>query len=254
MTDPIQAAAPVPEAAAPALSQVERVVDTFIAPSKTFTDIIRNQSWWLPFLLGIIVSYGMVFAMQSKVGWDKLAENSVKQSPKAAEQLDQLPPDQRAARMKLSATITKYIYYGLPILSLLMTAIFALVLWGTINFGFGGRATFGQVFAVWMYGSLPLLLQSILAIIALFTGLDADSFNMQNPAGTNIGYYLAPDTPKWLMTFATAIDPVWIWAYFLVGIGLAIVAGVKKSSGLIAVFGWWILLLIVRMGIAAAMG
>ena len=33
------------------LSQVERVVDTFVAPSKTFTDILRSTSWWLPFLL-----------------------------------------------------------------------------------------------------------------------------------------------------------------------------------------------------------
>ena len=35
----------------PGLSQVERVVDTFVAPSKTFTDILRDQAggcriWW----------------------------------------------------------------------------------------------------------------------------------------------------------------------------------------------------------------
>ena len=29
------------------LSEVERVVDTFIAPTKTFTDILRSASWWL---------------------------------------------------------------------------------------------------------------------------------------------------------------------------------------------------------------
>jgi hypothetical protein len=33
----------------PGLSQVERVVDTFVASSKTFTDILRSTSWWLPF-------------------------------------------------------------------------------------------------------------------------------------------------------------------------------------------------------------
>ena len=35
------------------LSQVERVVDTFVAPSKTFADILRSTSWWLPFLIQI---------------------------------------------------------------------------------------------------------------------------------------------------------------------------------------------------------
>ena len=40
-----------PEASTKPLSQAERVVDTFIAPSKTFTDILRSSSWWLPWLI-----------------------------------------------------------------------------------------------------------------------------------------------------------------------------------------------------------
>ena len=30
------------------LSQTERVVDTFLAPTKTFADVLRSASWWLP--------------------------------------------------------------------------------------------------------------------------------------------------------------------------------------------------------------
>ena len=30
----------------PGLSEVERVVDTFVAPSKTFADIGRSSKWW----------------------------------------------------------------------------------------------------------------------------------------------------------------------------------------------------------------
>ena len=33
------------------LSQAARIVDTFIAPSKTLTDLGRNPSWWVPWLL-----------------------------------------------------------------------------------------------------------------------------------------------------------------------------------------------------------
>ncbi len=63
---------------APPLSQVERVVDTFVAPSKTFTDILRNQSWWLPFLLIVVIGYGFVFTVDKHVGWDQVLENSLK--------------------------------------------------------------------------------------------------------------------------------------------------------------------------------
>ena len=51
------------------LSQVERVVDTFIAPTKTFTDILRSTSWWLPFVIGTVVAYALTFGIGQKVTW-----------------------------------------------------------------------------------------------------------------------------------------------------------------------------------------
>jgi hypothetical protein len=234
----------------PGLTQVQRVVYTFTSPSKTFTDILRNTSWWLPFLLGIILTYGFVFTMSSRLGWDKITEAGIKQDASASERINSLPAEQRAGAMKFSRTLVQGIWYCVPIFSLIFTAVAALVLWGTINFLFGGRATYGQVFAVWMFGTLPLIFQFLLGIITVF-GIDPDSFNPNNFVGSNIGYYLSTETPKWLITFATAIDIFWIWSLILIGIGLAIVARVKRSTGLTAVFGWWALILIIRIGIAA---
>ncbi|HKE33405.1 MAG TPA: hypothetical protein VKD65_16855, partial [Candidatus Angelobacter sp.] len=33
------------------LSEPQRIVNTFVAPSKAFEDIRRNTSWWLPWLI-----------------------------------------------------------------------------------------------------------------------------------------------------------------------------------------------------------
>ncbi len=55
--------------AGPCLNQVERIVDTFVAPSRTFIDIRRNTSRWLPFLLvtlfglGTHATYGQMLAV-----------------------------------------------------------------------------------------------------------------------------------------------------------------------------------------------
>ena len=46
---------PDPQHPAP-LSEGQRLIDTFIAPSKTFTDLRRNASWWAPFIAIVIVS------------------------------------------------------------------------------------------------------------------------------------------------------------------------------------------------------
>lgn len=238
----------------PALTQAQRVAYTFTAPSKTFNDIRRCASWWLPFLLGALVTYGFVFALQSRVGWDRVAENAMKQNPRAEEQMANASPEQRASILSISKKITMGALYGSPVLALIAAAVFALVLWGTINFVFGGEATFIQVFAVWMYGTLPLAIKGILIAITLFAGIDPESFNLENPIGTNLGYFLPSETPRWLSTFASSIDLFSLWSYVLVGIGLAIVARVKRSSGLLAVFGWWALLLLIRVGWTALRG
>lgn len=248
--------APSPEeaSATPALSQGERVLDTFIAPSKTFTDILRSQSWWLPFLLSVIVSYGFMFAIQKQVGWDTVVENALKQDPKTVERMASQTAEQQAQARQFTLVFIKYIFYASPVLALLISAVAALVLWGTINFLFGGRATFGTVFAVWMYGTLPAVILTVLAIVTLFAGMDKDTFNLNNPVGTNIGFYLPAESPQWMVKLATSIDVFGLWSVFLVGIGLAIVAKVKRSAGLAAVFGWWLLILICKVGYAAIAG
>ena len=248
MSDMGTAPSALVETTTPPLTQGQRVIYTYTAPSRTFTDILRDRSWWLPFVITAVFIYVFVFAMHSKVGWTKVTENGMKDTPKQAEQYASMTPPQRGMAEKFTAGI----WYAIPVLSLVIAAVIALVLWGTINFGFGGKATFGEVYAVWMYAGLPLVIKWLLAIITLFAGLDADSFNPRNPVGTNLGYYLSPELPKWLISIATSLDIFMIWSFILAGIGLAIVARVKRSSGLIAVFGWWILILLISAGYAAA--
>src|ERR1039458_454512 len=59
------------------LSQMERVVNVFVAPTKTFRDILRSSSWWLPFLLTVVATVGVTVAIQKKVGWERVVETQV---------------------------------------------------------------------------------------------------------------------------------------------------------------------------------
>jgi hypothetical protein len=131
----------------------------------------------------------------------------------------------------------------------------SLVLMATINFGFGGRAKFSEIFAVSYYAWLPEILRAILGTIVIYSGMAPESFNIKNFAPTNLGAFLDPvETNKALYTLATWLDAVTIWRLVLLGMGIAIVAGTKRSSGYIAVFGWWVLMLLIAVGWAAVMG
>src|SRR5258708_7913088 len=83
--------------ATPPLSQGERVVDTFIAPSKTFTDILRDQSWWLPFVIIVIIGYGFIFTVEKRVGWEQVMENGMKINASQADQVNNAPAAQQPA-------------------------------------------------------------------------------------------------------------------------------------------------------------
>jgi hypothetical protein len=233
---------------APPLSEPQRVIDTFTAPSKTFTDILRNSSFWGPLVVMILVSILFSFGVQQKVGWQKTFENTMRQSQKNEDKLAQMPDSAKAGAAKFTAIVSYC--YTIPVL--IITAIVTLLYWVTVNFGFGGTAKFGQVFAVSMYANLVMNIKYLLATIALFAGLAPDSFLQQNPVGTNIGYYLPPDGPKALLALCAHIDIFEIWALILSVIGVSIVAKVSRGKAAAAVVGWWLILVLVGVGFAAA--
>jgi hypothetical protein len=185
----------------------------------------------------------------TKVGRRQVSNNQIHMNSKAEERMQQLTPEQREGQMKISAYVTEGFFLGAPIFLILMGVVISAIMLGTINFGFGGKATFGSVLAVWMYAMLPSVIKTLLAIIVVYAGSAPESFNISNPAPTNLGAFLNPmDTNPALYSLATSIDAVTIWTLVLVGIGTSMVAGVKRSAGYIAAFGWWIVL--VLMGVA----
>lgn len=234
------------------LSQVERVVDTFVAPTKTFTDILRSRSVWFPILLTIIFSLAVAVTMQKRVGFDQMYQTSLAQSPSQQAQMDSLSPAQRAARMKVGAAITEGISYGYWALGLIFGAIAALVLLGSFNFLAGARTTFPEMFAVWIYAGLTGLVGAVL-IIAMLVFAGGETFNVQDPIGTNIGYYLSADSAHWLKSLLGSFDLLMFWFLGLLIVGTSIVAKVKRSTAAAIVLGWWVLIVIVKTAFAAMM-
>ena len=117
------------------------------------------------------------------------------------------------------------------------------------------KRQFGSIFAVWMYASLPGVIKTLLGTVVVYAGMAPESFNINNFAPTNLGAFLNPlDTNPALYKLATALDFTTIWSMVLLAIGVAIVAGVKRSSGYIAVFGWWAVIVICSVRMVAIMG
>jgi hypothetical protein len=228
-----------PPVAVAGLNQLERVGDTFVVPAKTFKDILRSSSCWLPIVLLIVSTLASAFVVDKKVGFEQVYENQM-HTPKAEERMASLTPEQRAQSAQRTIPIIKFSTYGFSVFLLIISAIYALVLWASFNFGLGAQTTFPQVFAVTMYSALPYLVTVLLIILTVAFGGDPEAYNPQNPVGTNLAYYL-PDVTGPLKGLLQSLDIVKIWSDVLQVIGMAIIAKKTITQAAIIVGIFWLI-------------
>lgn len=240
----------------PGLSQIERVTNVFFEPSKTMNDIKRSTSWWVPWLLMSVVSYGLVFAWQQKIGFEKLADNQVQirlaSSRSAQEAWDKTPPEQQEKQKAIGLAITKGISYAIPVFTLFMATIVSGVMLGVFNFGFGAKLRFKEVLAIVMYSFLPGIISSILAIVTVFLA-DPDGYDMRMPVASNPGAFINNIQHPALWTLMTAFDIFVIWYIFLMATGFAAVTNkkVKRGTAFATIFSIFFIMKLIGAGFAA---
>ena len=236
----------------PALSEGQRLVDVFIAPSKTFTDLRRNASWWAPFLIIVIVSSLFSYVVDQKVGFRKVVDNQIQLRPKAAERLEQMPAEQREKALSRQVAITKGVTYVVPLIGLIVYAIFAGILLATVKVVSSAEVTFGALYAVVVYSRMPEVVKALLTVLSLAAGVSSDAFDIKNPVATNIAYFLDPTGSPVARALLSSLDIITFWTLTLTAIGVACVSQIKRGTAFAIVFGWFAIVVLLQVGIAAA--
>jgi hypothetical protein len=237
---------------APALSEGERLVNVFIAPSKTFSDLKRKASWFVPWLVLAVASWSFIGVVSQKVGFRQVSENQMRMNPKAQERMAQFPAERRERAIEIGAMFTKGLAFAFPVLALLGYLIIAAVLMGTFNFVIGTEVPFNASLAIVVYAQLPRIIRLVLAIISLFAGADPESFILANPVASNPGFLVDAGAHPALYALASSFDLFTLWTVVLIGIGFACVSKVKKSTAIAVVFAWYALFTLVVVGFTAA--
>jgi hypothetical protein len=234
---PLPPTSPIPAPEPAGLSQGARVIDTFIAPAKTFTDIRRSAQWWVPFLLLIVTSSLFVYTAGQKIGFQKIVENQVQASPKAQERWEKAPPDARAAQIKWTGPIS---YIAIPLITLIIWVIMGTLQFATFKVATNSDITYARSLAVVAYGGLPMMLKFLFSIASILAGASPDGFSLQNPLASNPGYFMNPADGAFLYNVASAFDIFLLWTVTVTAIGYACAGNVKRGTSFAIVFGWWI--------------
>jgi hypothetical protein len=219
-----------PEPAGPGLSEPQRLLNVFIAPRKTFEDLKRKPSWWVPWLVTaiFILIFGVV-AVQ-KIDMVQFLQREIDKSPSAQRRMEQLTPEQRERGLAIQATGTKVVFYIYPLFTLIGGLIIAAVLMAVFNFLLGAEVPFQRAMAVVFYTYVPLIISTILLTLSVLFSSDPNTIDLTNPMPTNPGFFMDPQGNKFIYAIVSSLDIFSIWVVTLLGLGFASASSNRKPS------------------------
>lgn len=248
-------AAQIPEPAPQAMGAFARVSGVFFEPGKTFADIGRKPSWFLPLLLSIVAAIAFYAAFGQRVGWERFLRQQMATNPRVAQQMERIPAERRDATIAMQAKVTGIGYYASAIVFMPVVMLVSAAILLGITAMMSAGLKYKQVFAVTCFAGLPMVIKFLLSIVVVFLK-NPDDFNLQNPLAFNFAAFMDPiNSSKFLYVWATAFDAFAIWTIILTAIGLSAAAGKRKLStggALVAVLIPWVVFVSIGGALAAA--
>jgi len=232
------------------MSELGRLSGVLFEPSVAFGDIAAHPRWWPPLAIIIVMSMVFIYTFSQRVGWERF----IRQQMETNSRVQQMDPAAREQAVAMQLKFIPVTVYGFAIVG---TPVGALIIAGVLLLIFrtflGAEISFRQVYAVYCYSLVPLMLSSIMGFAVMMLK-DPDQFDLQNPAPTNIGAFLdATTTPKWQYSLASSIDVFTLWTLVLLATGLSVASRkISWSTAIVWVVGSWALWVALKVGLAAA--
>jgi len=237
------------------LSQIERVLFTFISPTEAFTDMLRNRSWLIALAITVLTSWCYSYTVIQKVGLDQAVQNMVSHNATLATQLGRDTPEQRSAAMSISAPISKWTMICEPLAVLLFNLLLAGIFLASFNVVFNTHLKYSTLFCILIYADLINALKPVVTTVVLWSGaVPATEFDLQNPLGTNLEYFFPTFGNAALRSLMFSLDGFMIWYLAVLAIGFAVAARLKVGQAAAVVFSWWGVLVFLRIALASLGG
>jgi hypothetical protein len=107
---------------------------------------------------------------------------------------------------------------------------------------------FKQALAVVAYASLPQVVATAANVLVMFLK-DPTDFDLKNPAGYDLGFYLDPHAvPAWLVSLGSSIDVFSFWVILLMATGMAAVTRKRWTTALTGVLIPWGVFVLLKVG------
>jgi hypothetical protein len=234
----------------PRWSVTQRFGGVFFSPAEAFRAIVRAPDILPPLIALIVVSVVTWEVILREVGVAQVIRSQLETSGRASS----MTPEQMQAAINAGAKFAPMFGRVIALISIpIAILIIALIGLAIMKAVFGQQLSFKTAYSVTTYADLPVIIAYLLTIAVALFG-DPTTFNIGNPAPTNLGFFLSPATvAKPLYTAATSLNVFSFWLMALLGVGFSEAVGrkVRARTIFLCFFSLWVLWVLIRMGLAA---
>ncbi len=219
-----------------------RFIGIITAPRATFANVVAHPKWLGMYLLTTtIIAFGAALPMTTDAG----KQAALDQQVSSMESLGMQVPDEQYEQMRKQNEYAPYITGGSVIVfSIVVSLLFAAILWAIFNAAMGGDASYKTILAVLIHAGV------ISALGQLFTG-PINYFRGAVTSATSLGALLPMlDDQSFVGKLAGMLDIFIVWWLIVLAMGLAVLYRRKTQPIAITLFAVY---LVIVLAIAAFM-
>jgi hypothetical protein len=242
----------------PELSPARAVAGVLRRPQATFAALVRRPTWWLPFVVGVLLSAVFSVVMTDKIDYDAAMRQAVeKRAARSGGTMSRQQMDQAIDRaVEVQRKMAPFSpTMGAAAYAFVFFAI-ALVLAFSGN-AFGAEAKISVYLALYAHAQIPLLLRSAMALGRLFFAADTSltfedlgRFGAVGPAA-----FLSPRTaPPLVWAAASSCDLLILATVFLLVLAFRALPGLSRKTATIIPIALWGCVVLLRLGWTAFFG
>ncbi len=239
------------------------VMALFLAPGQAFDHLLENATWrdWVyplivvSLLLSLVpLSYRSISLYEAQTRLESMEKKIMsnpdipeQQKVKIQERFDKGREHIRAAKETPWAFKQLIGYLLIPVTLMVLSALFAIILWMVGNFGMGGQVRFTQLFAAvllsYLIGGSGMFFNMSQGIGSLELILKAPLILIKE--GTDVTFSLGllfDSLDNWFKVFLNQIEVFRVWAVVVLGMGFARLYRKSMGTGIVSVSLVWLVL------------
>lgn len=236
---------PAPSPAEPTMGGVARLGGALFSPRRTFADIARHPTWFLPLFLWTAFSVAVAVRVAGRVSSEELVRGNLQRFhlPMTEQNINQQVT--RAEQLRGPVAVVSGLVA--PSLACLFVAVLLWLSWK----GFGSGARFSQFFGVTAHAFLPVALSYVLLLPAVISERKLDVRTLGTAVKSNLGFLVDPARRPALATLLQSLDVFSLWSLGLLVVGTAAATGSRKSRVTAYLLLLWLAFIAVRVAVVA---